>query len=281
MKKEFCPYCQYELDDLDRCHNCFNLIDTKEDADYLKSKRELSLAVRIHDVDLIMERAKKVLEFKEHDFLANYYYAYAENFKGNDEKIKSFFISDYLHDIDELREIINHMIININLYEKDDVKAFITNKFSEGTKIKYYFDVIDGKESLISLDVGELPLLELPEIPIKNKNIPLGRFLIIAGMILMMGLFFVSYNLNDEFQPFTTILLYILPSMFVAMGLTRLTLKKGKLVLSIGIFIIVLILSTYLVLFPYQQNFFNHIVSVVTAPYDLVMYFMGRVFIDL
>lgn len=281
MKKEFCPYCQHELDDLDRCQSCFNLIDSNEDDDYLKVKRELSLAVRIDNIDLIMEKAKKVLEFKDNDFLGNYYNAYAYKYNGDDKKIQAFFNFDHIHDVDELREVVNHMIININLYGKDEVKAFITKNIFEGTKIKHYFDIIEGKEDFFSLDLNDLPLVELPQIPIKNKNIPLGKFLIIVGMILMFGFFFISYNLNNEFQPFTTIFLYILPSMFMAMGLTRLILKKGKFALSVVLFIVVLILSTYLVLLPYQQNFLNHVVSVATAPYDLVMYFMGKVFIDL
>lgn len=280
MKKNLCPYCnQINVPDIKICSYCFEEIDSSNEI--LKLRRKLLVASKTNNSQLIMEAAKRLLLIDNNHPLGNYFFAYGQLLAGDKTSINAFLKANHNLTNDDLKEIIYHLIRYQDYFNYEDIKQFITKNVVEGSKIKYYCDLLDHNIE-IAIDIKTLPLLDLPVIPYKNKIYSLATFLVISGFVLMFLLYFlVCKNFSQDVIIFSTILTLLFPCLLIAMGLTRFLFKKGSGIITFLLMFIILTIISYCILLPFENNFFNHVQNVITSPYDLLMYFIRKGFIGL
>ncbi|HHU56592.1 MAG TPA: hypothetical protein GXZ48_07965 [Acholeplasmataceae bacterium] len=279
MKKIKCPHCYKNIrSNAIICPECYEEVKNLTVDPYYKARRDLLVASRVNESTLILNASEKLLEIDSENILGKYFKSYSELLQGSKSNMKIFLKEANDISNNDLNEILYHLIKYKKVFDIEDIKNFITRNIVEGTKIKYYFDLLENTPDPI-IDLDSLPLIDLPVIPVKNKAYSFATFLIITGVIIMGILYFaVVRKTSEDVIILTTVLSYIFPSMLVAMGITRFILKKGNIYLSIFFMLIVLILSTYYLLLPYQKTFLDHVKNVFTSPYDLIKYFIRKVY---
>lgn len=279
MKKKLCPYCNNKIDNEIICPYCFENIEDVSSFD--QKRRMLLVASRVNDEKLILKASSDLLALDNNNLLGNYFYAYALMKSNNKEVMDKFFQNDYLGSLEDTKEVIYHLIRYKHLYKIEDIKNFIAKVVTEGTKIKHYYELLEDNDEE-DIDIRELPLVDLPIIPVRNKVKPLAIFLIIVGTVMMIILSLIVKKIFNETNIiFSTILLFVFPCLLVGMGLTRLILKKGNVFITFLLMFFILVFSTYILLFSYIRTFVEHVENVITSPYDLIMYFIRKVFLNI
>lgn len=220
----------------------------------------------------ICEDYEGLLEFSKesNDSLAKFYYHYA-NYKLNND-LELF---DYLNNNEFSCE---KVCIIYDLLAKDNKKEIIEAKkvFYEKYKAYIHLDKTYTDEEIDAL----ANKITLPERPVTKINFKLyiGFGLLILGLIALLIVFLTFNKLDSEVLQFTTILLFIIPSILITLGINFSVFKKqNALLMALEAYLFVYIFS-FLALYNYYDGvnliirLKNHFFGTIKALYEFAQY---------
>jgi len=267
MKKIKCPHCHHKQIPSEECQYCLGKINSTELHPFLD--RELRLAMYVDNEKQINKISHLILLEDANNIYALYAKAYA-NIK--DPSDMNAFINNSQPD----ESVINHMINHIDKISKNIVDKYLS---------RFPIDRRDYYQQALSNDIIETNIneelffdFEFRDPVERNEYLFTSIISIIFGIFLYLLIYYIGIvNFYENTKHFATVLLYIIPTIFIARSLSKIIYRKKNILLSIILFILVLILSTYIVAYPYTDSFIDHIGKVILAPVSLVDYLVSGV----
>jgi hypothetical protein len=267
MEKIKCPHCHRKQIYNEECQYCKGKINSTDPHPFLD--RELRLAMYVDNEKQISKISNMILLEDGNDLYAQYAKAYVNL---ND----SIQMDAFLKKANPDEYILNHMINHLDRIGEKRIKSYIS---------RFPLDRKGYLEQALSNDIIETNIneelffdFEFRKPVERNDYLITSIMRIVFGVILYLIVYFIgTVKFPEGTKHFATVLLYIIPTIFIASSLTKIIYRKKNLLLSIILFILVLVLSTYIVVYPYTNGFFDHIGKVGLAPVALVDYIVSGV----
>lgn len=289
-----------------KCYICGNNIDaesslicpychTNLDGDILFKKNKLKTLKQEMLIYFINKEYSKIIIFLDntHDSLLLEYFKNYSCIKLNKIYKTTLYNNDLLYIEDELDYIINNMLENKDIFNKQDILKLI----SKSNNKDYYLNMLNNpnlysKHKEIELRKKLFPLTTIPEIKQYDSTKQEGIAFIILSIItyILLALLIIIFA-SKEMKYYMFDILYIIPSMLLTSGITRVipfsvvnkTKQNNKLIkllpsiITILLFILILYISTlpsFLIYNDVKVTFvFDHFKGLITTPIEIIKQF--------
>lgn len=266
MDKMSCPFCHRPLPNPPYCPACGHDATTANDLSYLK--RMAMLGVAMDELTIIRDFSRRYLDQNPQDDLMKYYLFYAQK-DPNRYDLKVSVTPE------EFSQMIHHMIRTTCPKNEAKLKRFIESNAQD--KKQYYLDLIKRYYHTKEYPFEErnkdeeyfkelvVPIV-FPEVE-KKDNHRRNAFILCGfgdGLYLIL-LMLTLFLFNDVTKYFSTVLLAVIPSCFLASGVSILLMKKASIPIMIPLTFIFVVIGSYVLLLPESANFFEHCIRVVRS----------------
>ncbi len=271
MEEKLCPFCN-RMTISDICSHCGNRVSEGDTLSY--AYRMMMCGVRFDNLELIQEYAREYLNENPKNDVVKYYLFYAQEDPNRYDLILDT-TPNLLHEV--AIHIIHHTedkkvgaLERFLMRQKMDEEPYLEIVHTLFRKASYpYSERVKDEEAFSNLSIPmEFSDVVRPIVYRRNAMI----FGILAGALFVLTFLIGLFSFSLEVRYFGFVFIFIIPSYLLAVSGSFWLYKKMKFLFIFIVGFIILLLTTYAVLFPGSPNFAQHCLRVLTSGYDFIMY---------